>query len=1006
MRPHLLICLLLFVLVQTTSGQTYYNVPYNVGSPTVIGGNTVTVTSVLGAGSGSHCNITGGYWAGNPNNSGFDFNFTLAVSDVRLRIVSIDSLELISIKINGTPYSLSKNEISPIPSNLNLTCNPTTADTVVNGCLTTFSQVPNGESAQVDIHPGFQIFDIEITHSQVSGNSGSVFLFDFVNDTCNAYSLTPTSNNPCVGDTLKLFANSIPGATGYTWYSNNNPIAYTQNYSIPNADPSMAGSYLAVAQRGACNYGAYVTVNVKPRPTASGTTSNAPICPGQDLHLSTNTVTGATYSWTGPGNYTASQQNPTISNIAFNQQGWYYTRAIVNGCASDPDSTQVILTSSVPSPSFTSVNSPVCPGTQLVLSATSVQGASSYVWLGPNGFSITTSTPTATRNNVAFADSGRYYVAAVVSGCQSIPDSITAEVKTTTPTPNAQDTIVACPATTLTLNVAQTPGATYNWTGPNSFSASGPNPSINNINYTHAGKYYVTATINNCVSHPDSSLVIIDITTPTPNADSAITVCPGTTLQLNVDTLTGATYSWTGPAFSSPSPVQNPAVPNANYSYAGKYFVTAIVNGCVSRPDSTIVTVDITTPTPDADSAVTVCPGTTLHLNVGTIAGAIYSWTGPGTYSSTMQNPVITGATKNIAGTYYVQANVNGCISRPDSTVVHVEITTPTPVVTYNNPVCEGDSISFKTDSINNADFSWKGPNGYTTNAQNPVIKNATPEHTGAYIVQANVDGCVSLPDTVQVTVKKAPSVSVSGTTPICETDTLYLRAASDMKGSFNWTGPNGYTSQEQDITIFNAGTGAQGTYTARSEYDGCTSLSAASIDIKVKPLPAIPQVSSNSPVGKNAKKPGDEVQLTAISNTPGISYSWSGPDGFYSTQQNPAIPNATKNSEGTYKLTTTLDGCTTSSETYVAISTNSYYELYPNPNNGNFTFKASVLNDQATPIEVLNVLGQTVYKDAVEVKGKLLLKTFSLSGLDNGVYFLHIPLKEEDWNIRFIISR
>ncbi|HEX4888645.1 MAG TPA: T9SS type A sorting domain-containing protein [Luteibaculaceae bacterium] len=69
--------------------------------------------------------------------------------------------------------------------------------------------------------------------------------------------------------------------------------------------------------------------------------------------------------------------------------------------------------------------------------------------------------------------------------------------------------------------------------------------------------------------------------------------------------------------------------------------------------------------------------------------------------------------------------------------------------------------------------------------------------------------------------------------------------------------------------------------------------FSIDSIDIAVED-PSLFTPSSNSPVCV-----GNTLQLNA--NTVGVSYFWSGPNGFSSTAQNPTIPNVTEAAEGTY---------------------------------------------------------------------------------------------------------
>ncbi|NLV45706.1 MAG: hypothetical protein GXY07_14555, partial [Candidatus Hydrogenedentes bacterium] len=74
--------------------------------------------------------------------------------------------------------------------------------------------------------------------------------------------------------------------------------------------------------------------------------------------------------------------------------------------------------------------------------------------------------------------------------------------------------------------------------------------------------------------------------------------------------------------------------------------------------------------------------------------------------------------------------------------------------------------------------------------------------------------------------------------------------------------------------------------------------------------------VSSNSPVCESGT-----IQLTASSQTSGLSYSWTGPDDFASTEANPSIGNASIASAGVYSVTITApNGCTNSGNTEVTV--------------------------------------------------------------------------------------
>jgi beta-glucanase (GH16 family) len=67
---------------------------------------------------------------------------------------------------------------------------------------------------------------------------------------------------------------------------------------------------------------------------------------------------------------------------------------------------------------------------------------------------------------------------------------------------------------------------------------------------------------------------------------------------------------------------------------------------------------------------------------------------------------------------------------------------------------------------------------------------------------------------------------------------------------------------------------------------------------------PAAPTAGNNSPIDAGAT-----LNLTA-STVPGATYSWTGPNGFTSTDQNPSIANATTNASGLYSVTATTASC------------------------------------------------------------------------------------------------
>ncbi len=97
----------------------------------------------------------------------------------------------------------------------------------------------------------------------------------------------------------------------------------------------------------------------------------------------------------------------------------------------------------------------------------------------------------------------------------------------------------------------------------------------------------------------------------------------------------------------------------------------------------------------------------------------------------------------------------------------------------------------------------------------------------------------------------------------------------------------------------------------------------------------------------------GDVIHLTANGQA-GASYSWTGPNGFSSVQQNPTINNCTMAMAGIYTCTISLGSATNSAETEVVI--------YPQPTaNFNFTTVCQGEATQFTSTSTTNPTGQQI---------------------------------------------
>jgi hypothetical protein len=170
------------------------------------------------------------------------------------------------------------------------------------------------------------------------------------------------------------------------------------------------------------------------------------------------------------------------------------------------------------------------------------------------------------------------------------------------------------------------------------------------------GTTWIQMGCGNCTSAPSG---VSAMATPNP-------VCQGQTLNLQGSGTNVTSWNWIGPnGFSST--LQNPTITNITTAGAGTYTLIAS-NACGSSTATIAVTVD-TAPTGVSASASPnpVCAGTTLSLSGSATGATSWSWSGPNGFTSTLQNPTISGITTAGAGIYTLTAS-NSCGSSTATT--------------------------------------------------------------------------------------------------------------------------------------------------------------------------------------------------------------------------------------------------------------------------------------------------------------------------------------------------
>jgi gliding motility-associated-like protein len=711
---------------------------------------------------------------------------------------------------------------------------------------------------------------------------------------------TATANTPlCVGQTLNLGASTIAGAT-YSWNGPNTFSSASQNPSIPGITVAGAGVYSVNASvLGCVGPNGTVSVVVNPLPAAPAAGANTPLCSGQTLSLTASAIAGATYNWSGPNSFTSTTQNPTIVGTTTLASGTYTVNATVSGCAG-PNGTVAVVVNQTPIAATAGANTPLCSGQTLSLTASTVAGAT-YNWTGPNSFTSTAQNPTIVGTTTLA--SGTYSVNVTVAGCTGANGTVAVVVNQTPSVLTIGANSPLCSGQTLSLTSTSTVGATFSWSGPNSFTSTAQNPTIVGTTTLASGIYTVIASVGGCASATKTINVVVNQTPIVLTIGANSPLCSGQTLSLTATSTVGATFNWSGPN-SFTSTTQNPTIVGATTLAAGVYSVTSSIGGCTSSNGTVNVVVNQTPTVLTIGANSPLCSGQTLSLTATSTVGATFSWSGPNSFTSTVQNPTIVGATTIAAGVYSVTSSIGGCTSSNGTVNVVVNQTPSILTIGANSPLCSGQTLSLTSTSTVGATFSWTGPNSFTSTAQNPTIVGATTLAAGVYSVTSSIGGCTSSNGTVNVVINQTPSIlTIGANSPLCSGQTLSLTATSTVGATFNWSGPNSFTSTAQNPTIVGATTLAAGVYSVTSSIGGCTS-SNGTVNVVVNQTPTVLTIGANSPLCS-----GQTLSLTATS-TVGATFNWSGPNSFTSTTQNPTIVGTTTLASGVYSVNASIGGC------------------------------------------------------------------------------------------------
>lgn len=449
------------------------------------------------------------------------------------------------------------------------------------------------------------------------------------------------------------------------------------------------------------------------------------ICPGDSVLLTAQSGF-STYTWFRGGTIVGTGQN-----FYADTAGFYRVYAVdANGCGVYSTFTQVkynIFSANITASGPTTF----CQGGSVVLTAAS--NNSSYNW-----------NTGSTAQSIIVASSGTFIVNVTNGNCLG-SDTVVVTVHPNPPAPiiSASGPTSFCPGDSVTLTCS--PANTYSW-NTNQYTQS--------IVVSNSGNYFVTITdVNGCQS--SSSINVTVFPPPITSITNSVAICQGDSAQLTV--IGGVSWQWTPAAglnnFSIPNPMASPSI-STQYSV-----VVTGLGGCM---DSAVVSVFVN-PVPNVSVSANntvLCEGATLNLFASPNGISSYNWSGPAGFYSINQNPVLTNVTSANSGVYtLVGYNSAGC---SDTETISIVVNSAPNAYAYanSNNLCMGDSLKlYGTPS--GLTYTWTGPNGFTSNLQNPIIASINGTHQGMYIFTASNGQCTSS-YSVSISINPSPNVIVT----------------------------------------------------------------------------------------------------------------------------------------------------------------------------------------------------------------------------------------------------
>ncbi|MFA0964829.1 gliding motility-associated C-terminal domain-containing protein, partial [Roseivirga sp. BDSF3-8] len=669
---------------------------------------------------------------------------------------------------------------------------------------------------------------------------------------------------------------TVTGGSGtfdYLWTGPNGFTASTEDIS-----GLTAGTYELIATDVITNCSASYTATIsEPVDFTIQEDNVTPVsaCSASDGAIEISLTGGSgtfSFAWTGPDSFTASTED--ISGLAPGTYDLVVTDD-VSGCIATYSTSladPIDFTAQVDNASDVSA----CGANDgsIDISITGGSGTFTFAWSGPDGF-------TSIDEDLSGLAPGTYEVIVTDdnSTCQT---TLTAEVGGPTGISVQEEAISpisACGSNDGAVDISVLDGSgdyTYAWTGPDGFTAT-----TEDLSGLSEGTYDLTVTDNVSACTATYSVVFtepVDVIITEDNV-TPISACGAADGAIEVSVSGGSgvfSYEWVSDNGFTSSDEDISGLQSGTYDLTVRDNVT----GCSVTYSTTLTDPIDFTIQEDAKTQVSACGAADGAIEI-TVAGGSgvfsYEWTSDNGFTSTSED--ITGLSP---GTYdlSVRDNITGCIDTYSATISDaVDFTIQEDAVTQVSGCGASDGAIEITVAGGSGVFSyeWSADNGFSSTDEDISGLSA-----GNYVltVRDNVSGCEA---SYSVSLTQPSGISVTedivSDVTACNIDDGEI-AITVENGSgdytFAWTGPDGFTSTDEDLTGL-----ANGTYdlVVTDNVSGCTATYSATISEPVNFTITEDAITAISACGAA----DGAIELTVASSDPVsvLTYNWTGPNGF-----------------------------------------------------------------------------------------------------------------------------